>query len=76
MSYVSLEGPEGVLDQHRENIVAIAKGPWKTDYFVRVAKTIDEKCNLDADGHPHCPKSHDMKRFNKPEEETACNICK
>ena len=54
-SYVSLEGPEEILDQHRENIVAIAKGPWKTDYFVRVAKTIDEKCNLDADGQPHCP---------------------
>jgi hypothetical protein len=55
VSYVSLEGPEDVLDQHRENIVAIAKGPWKTDYFVRVAKTPDEKCNLDADGQPHCP---------------------
>jgi hypothetical protein len=64
--YTELTGPESELSEILNKFSLINEGPWSNENIIIVQKSVAERCNVGADGKPHCENGHDLKLINEP----------
>ena len=64
--YTELTGPASELESILHKFSLINKGPWSNEEIIIVQKSLAERCNVGADGLPHCVKGHDLKLIYEP----------